>query len=150
MEQILAIAIPLLGISVTLLVWATKLRRQLIALKVQLFPVRKQVFDSIMSFISEIVRKPSLTNDELAQFMYETRDTGILFGSEIEEHVSLLDRKALRLRKVRHKLDAEGLGLGDARSELVEKESDLLDFFESQLEATKAKFTPYLNLGRIK
>ncbi|MEZ5357414.1 MAG: hypothetical protein R3F48_01195 [Candidatus Zixiibacteriota bacterium] len=115
--------------------------------RLALFEKRLAVKDSIMSFISEVLISPSSKAlDKTTPLLQATKDCEYLFGKEINEHVGILQRKALNLYSINSALENEPFG--EKRDKIVDTEKEILTWFMDQFDKTKELFAPYLDLTK--
>ena len=118
-----------------------------IKMRIALFDRRNKVFETVMEFLSGIVQKANVTNEELHKLLRESRESYILFKEDISVYINELYKKAIRLQFVRVRLDDEKVPDGEERTKLAQEEYELLGFFEKQFDVTREKFKKYLDLG---
>ena len=100
-----------------------------IKVRIALFDRRNKVFETVMGFLSGIVQKANVTNEELHKLLRESRESYILFKEDISVYINELYKKAIRLQFVRGRLDDQNLPVGEERTKLAEEEYELLGFF---------------------
>jgi len=98
--------------------------------------------------LTHILTEGRLELDKLFEFRRDTQDAIFLFGDEIPEYLTTIDRKALNMRT---KVDQyKDLPVGEERSRLCKEESRLLMELLDELPRLKDVFAPYLKFDKWK
>lgn len=136
-------SVALLAIVVAVVQYWMSRRQWLVAL----YDKRHPVFLGAMGFLGEIIKNARVTDEELVKLLRDSRDHWLLFGEEVGEHLDRLYEKGLKLKRV-EALRAAGRGGEKKQEEMVEEESNLLEWFRKQMEETKKVFGGYLKVGK--
>ncbi len=99
-------------------------------------------------FYQVILRDAKYELPQLYDYRRDTQDATFLFGNEIPEYIKKIDKMALDMRLCAQKL--EGLSKGKERSELVEKETQLLEKLTGELPKLQEVFSAYLSFAKWK
>lgn len=114
--------------------------------RLNLYDKRYPVYLTTMEYLSSIVKNANLKQDELMKFLRNSRDKDFLFKKDIQEHLEQLYTRGVDLMTIGRKL--ENAPVGDNRSQLVDKESELFEWFSKQFEITKGLFGEYLRIDK--
>lgn len=114
--------------------------------RLDLYNKRYPVYTSTMTFISSICQKANCPHESSFQFLRETKDMEFLFDDDVRTHLDCLYKQAIDLETTRSMM--EPLPVGEERTRLANKQCELLKWFGSQLQVTKCKFRPYLEITR--
>lgn len=114
-------------------------------LKLDLFDRRFSVYDQARSLLATIMTSGAITDEALWKFGAGVREARWLFDSAVEDYLRKeLWNNAVNLQMYTSEL--EGLPVGEARSDLVEKRADIKKWFFAQYEVLDAKVEPFLKL----
>ena len=116
--------------------------------KLDLFDKRFAVYKGVQEFLSIILRHAKYEISQLYDFRRNTQDAMFLFGNDIPEYIKMIDKKALAMRSYAHQYEA--LPKGPERSDLVEKETQLLTELTGELPRLQVVFSPYLSFAKWK
>jgi hypothetical protein len=145
METISAFLTPVLAITTgTILVLQYLLAGR--QWRLSLYDKRYPVYLRTMEYLSHIGQRAGLKQDELMKFLRDSRDKEFLFKKDVQEHLGQLYSKGVALMTLGTML--EGDVPGDKRSELVDKQSKLLEWFSGQFEISKELFGEYLRIDK--
>lgn len=114
--------------------------------RLNLFEKRYKVYDDTMKFITTIVQKVNLNDDELYSFLRQTKDRDFLFGKEIREFLDEVYNKGNDLIYVIKKM--EDVPVGKERDKLADQEMHLSKWFSQQYETSKKLFGEYLTIDK--
>jgi hypothetical protein len=114
--------------------------------KVSLYDKRYPVFLSTMQFISAVVQKHDVSNEELNKFLRDSKDREFLFGDDVKEHLDKLYKSGLELNTIEKIL--EGLPVGEERHKRVERSSEIAGWFAQQFDVSKEIFGKYLRVDK--
>jgi tRNA A-37 threonylcarbamoyl transferase component Bud32 len=95
---------------------------------------RSKVFNATGELIATILRQARINNDDLAKFLWETRETEFLFGSGIAKYLHELYEKAVDVYSLENAVDEQ------PRRQRV----DALRWFSGQGDESKKKFGEYM------
>lgn len=114
-------------------------------LRLDLYDRRLKVFEGLMVLLSAIFKKGMCNDQERDQFQRATVEGSFLFDKDIASYLDTIHKKTLELGTIRAALKLNSLPRGDKRNQMVEKESQLFDWFMGQFEVSKEKFARYLS-----
>jgi hypothetical protein len=117
-------------------------------LKLELFEKRYKVFEATRKFLSVILRETSFKDSDLFEFYAGTSDATFLFEKDITTYLDSIRDHALKMRAL-HENYAQ-LPTGEARTQLVDKETTELNWLTGQLVLAKDNFYPYLGFSTVK
>lgn len=141
-----ALLTPVIAI-VTTYIAIQQYRTNRLKLKLELFERRYSVYQSVKDFIRFAVREGNISNEALNKLNDETQDAFFLFGKQVDEYISELRLKGVRLMYVNGQLANTNLKVGDARSELAEEDAVLCTWFGQQLRQSKQVFKKDLGMS---
>lgn len=113
-------------------------------LRFELYDKRFEIYVHVKSFISEIIQDDQISYKRVSQFVRDTRESEFLFNKEIFDYIDSMAKKAVNLHAIKEKY--KPMQVGPGRTRLVEQESELLQWFDNQLEIASKKFGKYLSL----
>jgi hypothetical protein len=119
-----------------------------LVLGLDLFEKRFSVYKGVQRFLTHILTEGRLELDKLFEFRRDTQDAIFLFGDEIPEYLTRIDRKALNMQTKAKQY--ENLPTGEERSRLCKEESTLLMELLDELPRLKDVFAPYLKFDKWK
>ncbi len=126
----------------TLAILLSQYRLQKLNFRLALYDKRYAVFLSAMQYISDIVQKARVDNDELTKLLRNSKDKEFLFGPEVGEYIQSLHSQGAELMKVSSLLDAEQDQV--KREKLAKQMAGLCSWFGSQFDEAKHIFEGYL------
>ena len=113
----------------------------------ELYDRRLGVYQATMSFLAIILGSANAPRDASATFLKETSLSHFLFKKDIPEYLETIYKKANDLYSTHTKMQADRERLkGNEWEKLVDRNSDLFEWFADKFEVTKEKFMPYLSL----
>lgn len=110
--------------------------------KLDLFEKRFAVYKGIQVFLTYILINAKFEMAELFKFRANTQDAIFLFGEDVTNYISLVDKKALEFWSLSEEL--EGLPIGEERSKACKEKTCLLKWLIDELPQLKDIFSPYL------
>jgi hypothetical protein len=110
--------------------------------KLDLFEKRFSVYKGIQVFLTHILTNAKFEMADLFKFRADTQDAIFLFGEDVINYISLIDKKALEFGSLSQEL--EGIPKGEERSKACEEKTRLLMWLIDQLPRLKDVFSPYL------
>jgi len=113
-----------------------------------LFDKRYAVYKAAQVFLSKILRDAKFELNDLFEFRGDAQDSVFLFGEDITGYLDEIDSKALEFWEKQESI--KGIPKGEKRSEMCEKQTQLLGWLTKQLPELKNKFAPYLAFKRWK
>ena len=116
--------------------------------KLDMFEKRFAVYKAAQRFLTVIFRDAKVDLDKLFDFRRDTQDATFLFGEEIPAYLGRLDKQALDLWETKSmRCD---LPVGEEKSLLCSKESELLQALIGELPNLKNVFASYLKFDKWK
>ena len=116
--------------------------------KLDMFEKRFAVYKATQRFLTIILQDGRVDLEKLNEFRRDTQDAIFLFGQEIPTYLKRLDVQALDLMAINDEL--RDLPVGDERSRLCSKGSELLEALTGELPNLKSVFAQYLRFDRWK
>lgn len=113
-------------------------------LRFELFDKRYDLYEKIGSFIANILINGNLEKGAEIEFLRDTKSSYILFDNHIKEFASELYKNAVEL----HALDArlETLRDEDERTLNINRQTNIKNWYQEQLNNMEEKFVEYLKL----
>jgi len=115
----------------------------------ELYERRLAVFNAAMKLIAIVIQAGNPEQTQLLDFRAETNESYFLFGRDIYEYLDEMHKKARQLRSIKLKLDRlEKSHAVDEkeRSQLIDEDSKVFEWFTNQFEVSRQKFSKYLEL----
>lgn len=114
-------------------------------LKIDLFPQRIAVYDTVRATISKALSQGGLSQDDEFAFIGEMRSAKWLFGDEVSEYLQKeLWNKMANLGALNAELK-DG-GYAEDRGALIRQRADIKHALNAQFDELDAKLKPYLRL----
>ena len=140
-----ALLTPFLACIGTYIAWQQYEGNKL-KLRHDLYERRFKVFKGLTDLLGFIGREADVQEEQLWTFRKETADSCFLFGKEIPAYLKVIFDNAVELRK-QNILITEQLSQPEIeRTELIQKNAELLIWFADQFEVSERKFQHYLSL----
>jgi len=117
-------------------------------LRFELYDKRYSVYRALKTFVSLIIAQGNIDLKRVFECNRDVKESEFLFDQEITSYLEEIFKKALELHAVHEKYSS--LPVGDERSRLVDKEGNLLLWFENQITVATNKFSKYLSLKSLK
>lgn len=117
-------------------------------LRFGLYDKRYAVYSFLKGFISQIIRNGTITPKRIFEYRRKTKESEFLFDKEITAYLEEVFKKTFELHAIHERYSP--LPVGDERSRLVDKEAELLSWFESQISVANDKFNKYLSFKDLK
>ncbi|MEM9818681.1 MAG: hypothetical protein AAF827_20040 [Cyanobacteria bacterium P01_D01_bin.6] len=114
-------------------------------LQLDLFEKRLEAYEKVQEYFRHLVREASVT-DEAFSLLAEARYKSIfLFDQDIVDHIDDILEKSKEMRIINLKLFGKSpLPVGQERSLLVERDSNLLDWNFEQMKDSPQRYSKYL------
>lgn len=106
--------------------------------RLALFERRMRIFDSAMRLIAVILRDANVEQRRVFQFLQETREVELLFGSDIKAYLDQLYHQALELH-------VRDLGASRGNQEDINKRTELINWFHGQNGVATKNFLKYID-----
>ena len=116
-------------------------------LRLDLYDKRFSVYKGLNTLLFHVLRDANVSIEALAEFKSKTHEATFLFDGDIAQYLQDVRAKAVELRSQQQKLDNKNLPVGPDRSKLAEENSQVLQWFEDQLDISKQKFSKYLKFN---
>jgi hypothetical protein len=114
-------------------------------LRLDLFSKRLEAYEKLQEFFMMVFREGCVEDKALpvlAEARYKSR---FLFGPEIETQFDALWKKAVNMRTLRTKMYGPGsLPVGPERSEICDRESELLQWMMNEMKDSSQRYARYL------
>jgi hypothetical protein len=114
--------------------------------KLDLYDKRYPVYTATLDYIAFVVREGKMTHEAIFTFIRESQDKDFLFGTEIKEYIEELRKNGADLRAFGKKISH--LSDGEEKSQLIDKECEMLTWFGNQFEVAKILFGNYLKIDK--
>ena len=120
--------------------------------KFETFERKMSVYKAFQKFLRDIMREGKTDYLKLAEFYEDASDTIFLFDKpkpildKIEEIYKTANEMIYLSQQLYPKDGSQGLPVGDRRSKVAEKESELLQWHVSQLKEVRELFKKYIQL----
>ncbi len=124
-----------------------RLRAEPQHVSLELFDRRLLIHDEAMRLIAHVIAKGTCTQEELDQFLRNTKDARFLFNEDVESYLRTLGNEALSVRVGQQK--QEGLAYAPKSEEFQKSIAawrDRLIWFTEQLDEVKKRFDPFLQI----
>jgi hypothetical protein len=105
------------------------------------------VYRALRSFVLAAVRNATVSLADLGQFAEATDEALFVLGPEVSEYLWQVYRKGVRLHYTSGRIRDERLSPREDHSAVIEENTDVLNWFSQQLEASRVVFASVLRLG---
>jgi hypothetical protein len=105
-------------------------------LKLDLFEKRFAIWTSVQEFLNDILHNMDVDHPRISHFVWETNNAKFLFGSEVDEYLELIRKKAIDLISINRLRRQEAPQI---ESNTNQKDSELLDWFVEQSNSVSVK-----------
>jgi hypothetical protein len=139
---------PILGILTAYIAWQ-QWRTNHLKVRHDLYERRLSIYLAVMEFLACVMRRSTVSDEELVAFLQKTRESYFLFGPDIGDYLDVLYKKAVDLQYHSTMLHdpTSNLPVGDERSRLAHEKAEISKWFTRQFEVTRTKFTKYMRLA---
>jgi hypothetical protein len=114
-------------------------------LRLDLFSKRLEAYEKLQEFLSSVARTGTVEDKSLpvlGEALYQSR---FLFGDEISSRLDETWKRAVDMRYCRQMLHETGsLPVGPKRTDLCEKDSELLKWMMNEMNEAPARYAKYL------
>lgn len=114
--------------------------------RLDLYDKRYPVYQSTMEYISYVLQRSSLTDDEWWRFLRNSKDKSFLFGKDVQTFLESLYNKGLDLNSINEEL--KHTPVGEERNNLVKRKDDVFQWFKKQFDVSKNLFGKYLTIAK--
>jgi hypothetical protein len=114
--------------------------------RLDLYDKRYPVYLATMQYLSSVMQKADVTQEEIFNFLRNSKDKEFLFGKDIQEYLDVLYEKGQDLSFTNKKLENESIE--KERERLLDKRHNLLMWFKDQFEISKKLFGEYLKIDK--
>jgi len=128
--------------------WIARRRARVAATKLnlQLFEKRLELFDAARAFLSGIVRKGTVTHEEIDTYRSDVADAAIVFDEKTAFYLESTRMKAAQLLLVQGQLaDARHMA-HEERAKLIDMEVRVRSEFIDELKTLVGRFRPFLKV----
>jgi len=140
-----ALLTPLIGV-IGAVVLINQYRLQRFRWRLALYDKRYPVYLATKEFLIGIMARHNVSNDELYNFLRNSKDKEFLFGKDVKEYLEQLYLKGLDLQTVEKEVDQHPVG--DERTNLVHQSSVIFKWFRGQYESVDKVFGEYLTVAK--
>jgi hypothetical protein len=123
-------------------------RLERIKFRHELYEKRLAIFNSTMTLLSIIMRRADVDMSDLIRFIQETNQSYFLLGKDIAAYMDEIYKNGVDFHFQNQKLHHSSLPVGDERTRLAEKNTELLKWFTDQLLVAREKFAEHLGLDK--
>jgi len=116
--------------------------------KLDVFDRRYNIYKSTQTFLKKILLCQKIKEEDIQEFRENIQDYMFLFGNDIHTFLKPIEEKALCLWENEKKLEDDSIG--EERSKLVNKRTELSKWLKEQEPLLRDKFMPYLAFKRWK
>ena len=113
--------------------------------KQKFFDKRYDIYKTVMRYLSEMLANANTTSEELFEFKRKTSDIKIFFDDDINNYISGIFDKAVKLRHYNVMLKSAKLS-NDEHLKLVNQENELLNWLFEQFSVCEDMFIKYLKI----
>jgi len=141
LSALLTPIVAVLGSIIAYRQWRTAQHK----LKFELFDRRFTVYEAARNFLASVMTSGRAKEEEIYKFLLATREAKWLLNNEVAEYLeNELYHNALDLQVLQAEL--EGVPVGEERSTIVHKQSEIKKWFYAQYAVLDQKFSPFLGL----
>lgn len=116
-------------------------------LRHELYERRLAVYMALTSLMGTIAREADVSLEELSMFLQKTRESHFLFSENIQMYLDDIYKAAVDVRSHASQLHENGLPIGEKRTDLAKKNTELLHWFSSQWPVARKKFAKEMGLA---
>lgn len=113
-------------------------------LKLDLYDRRFKVYRGLMDLFAAVLRDVKVSRADLANYYSQTNEKVFLFDSDIVAFMIQVREKAVELRQIKEKMEHITEDGGNELNELSERDTELLRWFDEQLNIAPRRFEKYL------
>jgi hypothetical protein len=117
-------------------------------LKLDRFDKRFDIHEAAITFAATIAIRSKIGEDQFQDFLKRTRGTRFLVGKEMQDYIDLLRKNATRVQVIGRSLAKTGISDED-RVKHADELSNLVIWFNDQIEVIPEKFAPFLSVDDI-
>lgn len=117
-------------------------------LKLDRFDKRFAVHEAVVTFAATVAIRSKVDETQFQDFIKQTRGTRFLFDKEMQDYVDLLRKNAIRVQVIGKSSAVAGISDED-RVKQGDEMSNLIIWFNDQIEVIPEKFAPFLSVNDI-
>jgi hypothetical protein len=117
-------------------------------LKLDRFDKRFDIHEAAITFAATIAIRSKVDEAQFGDFIKRTRGTRFLINKEMQDYVDLLRKNAIKVQTTSGSLARAGI-TDEERVKLGDELSELVIWFNDQLEVIPEKFEPFLSVKDI-
>ena len=114
--------------------------------KLDMFDKRFSVYKATQKLLTIILVKGELEQQALFTFRADTQDAVFLFGQDIPSYLERIDKQVLELMVIPSR--SQDLPVGEERTRLCERKTELIGALMDELPRLKDIFAPYLKFAK--
>jgi hypothetical protein len=115
--------------------------------RLDLYDKRYPVYLATMEYLSLIMQKADIAQEELLKFLRNSKDKEFLFGSDVREYLNELYSKGVDLMRHTRLTRRENVE-EEKRLRYIDEETELVEWFSKQSEVSKKLFGDYLTIDK--
>ncbi|MBU1317776.1 MAG: hypothetical protein KKG33_05140 [candidate division Zixibacteria bacterium] len=141
-----ALVTPIIGAIVAYIAYQQyRIRRY--EVRMSMYDKRYAVFETVMEYLASVVEHGKADADKARLLLRSAAEAQFLFDEEIEKFIKDVYHHALEDNTLQWRFDKAQTP--ELRDPIIEKQNQVLDWFECELHHAKLLFDPYLKLGRF-
>lgn len=105
-----------------------------------------KVYNSVTQFLGLVAQIAYVRNEDLFQFLRDTKESDFLFGDEIVAYLREIYKNGVDLSSVNKRLTGHSIMTQVERERLANKEAELLQWFSNQFDVARQLFGKYLKV----
>jgi hypothetical protein len=139
-----ALLTPVIAVAAAFIAWQ-QWRTNRNKLKLDLFDRRFAIYDAARTFIGQLLAGTHASDAQTFDFLSRTRDAEFILDKDIADYLfKQIYQRALTLTTLRSEM--EGLPMGEERTNNVQRQREIREWFLQQHEALAQAFSKYLAL----
>lgn len=116
-------------------------------IRLDLYDRRFKLYKEMTSFLGSIVTIRNISDNDLVNFLRNTRDAVFLFKDDIPNYISEIYTQAIELQLKDKEVGGKILGVDTKKA--IEKQAEVFKWFEKQLEECTVRFKKYLSFENV-
>lgn len=121
--------------------------RKVAGVSIEIYERRYPIYAAFRNFVLSLFRYEEMREEDLKAFVDGTANALFLFGDDIDKYLNEVYRKAMAVRRAQRTIARSDRISEQQWQRAIEKEEDLMLWFEKQLTDGKRLFAKYLRLA---